>query len=233
MPIIIPLWFYQFGSVMYMVAAAIGLLLCYFSLRLYRYTGKREHMLLLAAFALITAGFVSIAASNTDSLMDFKECNPNCTIGSELPDFASIILGNYVYYATSLVGYFLLAYVYSGETKRRGRSFLAFLPMLPMGALSFGRDFFVLYPFETNLFHPFHIASVLLLAYIAYRAYTNYARDRSQPSMLVLAGFVFIMAYHALMFSTPFNPVLFAVAHLSLLIGFGSLLYMLVRVNRK
>jgi hypothetical protein len=50
--------------------------------------------------------------------------------------------------------------------------------------------------------------------------------------LYVMLGFVSIAAFHFLMFLLPFSRAFFALAHFSMLLGFGSLLYMLVQVSK-
>jgi len=92
---------------------------------------------------------------------------------------------------------------------------------------------FVLYPFETIFFQPFHLVSAILLLLIVIKTFSLYKKSKSKLSLLVPAGFAAILVYHMLMFSLAFSPLFFAFAHLSLLAGFGALLVMLVKVGRK
>jgi len=255
MPIIVPLWFYEFGSVMYFFAAMIGLLLSYFSFKLLDYTRKRSHLFLFLSFIFITLGFAVQAASNAFSIMHFEQCNPDCVITRE-QIFRWIVRGNYIYYATSIIGYslFLLSYSMTEKKSQRNitKKFLAVMPalLLPIAILQplpqlipqFDVNIqfpfapppvFVLYPFESNFFQPFQVISSILLLLIVYRTYMSNKKTKSELSILIPAGFAAILLYHVLMFSIPFSPLFFAFAHLSLLAGFGMLLYMLAKVTRK
>lgn len=253
MPIIIPIWFYEFGSVMYFFAAIIGLLLTYFSFKLYDYTRRRSHLFLLLSFIFITLGFIILTISNTYSHFHFEQCNPNCTITRQ-EIFTRIVLGNYLYYAASIIGYSLFLLSYSMDERKfekRGKSVrklsLGMIPALaisiffqsqPLMALPPGfpplfEPIFVLYPFESRFFQPFQIISSIILLLIVIKTYSNYKKTKTDLSMLVPAGFAAILLYHILMFSIPYSPLFFAFAHLSLLVGFSLLLYMLAKVTRK
>jgi hypothetical protein len=237
---------------MYFFAALIGGLLSYFSFKLFDYTRKRSHLFLLLSFLFITLGFVVLAVSNAFTLMHFEQCNPDCVITRE-QIFRWIVRGNYIYYATSIIGYSLFFLSYSMTEKRNiNKKFLALMPALllpiaifqplpqlvPQFDVNIRFPFppppvFVLYPFESSFFQPFHIISSILLLLIVYRTYLSYKQTKSKLSMLIPAGFAAILLYHVLMFSLPFSPLFFAFAHLSLLVGFGLLLSMLVKVRRK
>jgi len=235
MTIIVPLWFYEFGSVMYFFAAIIGSLLTYFSFKLYNYTQKRSHLLLNLSFIFITIGFIVLTASNTYSHFHFEQCSPNCVITRQ-QIFNWIVLGNDVYYLTSVIGYslFLLSYSTYGRNDKR-KLFLEIIPIPAFGVniLFQSQPLFVLYPFESLFFQPFQIISSILLFLIVYRTFLNYKKAKSKLSLLLPAGFAAILLYHILMFSLPFSPLFFAFAHLSLLVGFSLLLMMLIKVTRK
>lgn len=234
MVIIVPLWFYEFGSVMYFFAALIGFLLTFFSFRLYNYTRKKSHLLLNLSFVFITIGFVVLTLSNTYSFFHFEQCQPNCTITRQ-QIFEWIVLGNYAYYITSIIGYVLFLLSYSiYEAKKKSKLLLQMLPPpLAVNIFLQHQPVFVLYPFEAIFFQPFQLISSLLLFLIVLRTFSNYRKSKSKISLLVPMGFAAILFYHILMFSLPFSPLFFAFAHLSLLAGFTLLLLMLLKVARK
>lgn len=233
MPIIVPLWYYDFGSVMYFFAALIGILLTYFSFKLYNYTRKRSHLLLNLSFIFITLGFIVLTASNTYSDIHFEQCHPNCVI-TQQQIFNWVVLGNYIYYTTSLIGYFLLLLSYSmGEKKGWKKLFFQAAPPLAINILFQNQPVFVLYPFESIFFQPFQILSSIVLLFIVIKTFSNCKKAKTKLALLVPAGFGAILFYHILMFSLPFSPLFFAFAHLSLLAGFSMLLLMLVKVIRK
>jgi hypothetical protein len=240
MPIIVPLWFYEFGSVMYFFAAIIGFLLTYFSFKLYNYTRKKSHLLLNLSFAFITIGFIVLTVSNTYSHFNFEQCHPDCVI-SQQEIFNRVILGNYVYYLTSIIGYSLFLFSYNfnfkdrkiKDRKSRRKLFFQIAPPVALNILFQNETVFVLFPFESQFFQPFHLISAILLMFIVFRTFSNYRKNKSNISLLVPAGFAAILFYHILMFSIPFSPLFFAFAHLSLLAGFSMLLLMLIKVTKK
>ena len=233
MPVIVPLWFYEFGSVMYFFAAIIGFLLTYFSFKLYNYTRRKSHLFLHLSFIGITIGFIALTASNTFSVFHFEQCQPNCVI-TQQQIFNWVIFGNYVYYITSIIGYslFLLSYSIS-EKKSKKKLFLQLAPPIAINTIFQYQPIFVLFPFDTLFFQPFHLISSILLLLIVIKTFANYRKNKSQLSLLVPLGFAAILFYHILMFSIPFSPLFFAFAHLSLLAGFSMLLLILIKVTRK
>lgn len=231
MQVVIPIWFYDFGSVMYIFAAIIGALLTYFSFKVHAYSRKRSHRLLYTGFMLATAGFALLAATNTYNLANFQECAPNCTISDETESTLFNTAGNYGYYALSLVGYLMFAMAYMKRRLKLGKIFPAVAGAVTIEFLIPGRDVFVLYPFETSFFQVFHLVSMLLLGYVVYKTAQGFVETRNSMSLLVVTGFSFILLYHVLMYALPFSATFFAAAHFSLLLGFISLLVMLVRVR--
>lgn len=231
MQVIIPLWFYEYGSVMYLFAATIGILLSYFSYRIFELTKRKYHQTLAIAFFLITAGFVALEITNTYNFVSFESCAPSCQIPSSGIIYERNIVGNYIYYITSIGGYILLAMSYRKLRIKIGKIFPAIIPAVGINILIPGQDIFIFYPFETSFFLVFHAISIVLLAYIAFKTGMNYVKTRDYLSFLVFLGFAFMMIYHILMYALSFSATFFALAHFSLLLGFISLLYMLVKVR--
>lgn len=230
MSLLIPLWFYEVGSIMYVVATVVAGLLAYYSFKLYDLTGKRQHMLLHSGFIFITAGFLALSFSNIYSFWNFESCQDNCRFNPYDPVYNLIKFGNYGYYATSLIGYLLIGLSYSGGVRIKGRKLFATVPIIDLSVLVGVQ---VLYPFINSFFSAFHFLSLVILFYIILKRVSGHLMGRNQYMKLNFMGFVFIAIYHLLMLISPFEADLFALAHLSLLVGFGSMLMMLVQVNRK
>jgi hypothetical protein len=231
MQVVIPIWFYDFGSMMYIFAAIIGALLSYFSFKIHSFSQKDHHRLLYTSFMFITGGFVLLAATNTYNLFNFEECAPNCSIATSIESNILNNIGNYGYYLTSIIGYVLFAMTYYKKKNKIGKMFPLMSGVTGLQILIPGQDIFVMYPFETSFFQAFHFISIALLAYIVYKTFSNYMSSRYPLSLLVSIGFAFILVYHVLMYALPFSAIFFAMAHFSLLLGFIALLVMLVRVR--
>src|SRR3990170_1862753 len=98
MAILIPLWYYEFGSVIYMLAAFVGMLLSYYSFKLYEIGSKRNQMFFHAAFIFITAGLFAIALANIYGYVNFTSCQPICEFNKVDAVYTVIKFGNYGYY---------------------------------------------------------------------------------------------------------------------------------------
>ncbi len=231
MAVLIPLWFYVFSSVTYIIASLAGILLTYFALKLYKLTGKREQRFLFQAMGFITLGFVILSIANIYGYFHFQYCFPACQFDVTDPNYTLIIKsGNYAYYVASLLGYILLAMTYL-KTIKIDKLFVVMPLNLALIFQSLQHGF--LYPFDNFVFQLFHLLSIIILSYINFNTITNYLVLKTKHSFPVMVGFLFIGAYHFLMALTPFKPIVFAAAHLSLLVGLASLLWMLVQVNRR
>ncbi len=231
MAIVIPLWFYEFGLVMYLAAAVIGALLSYFSFKLYSYSNRAQHLLLHAGFVFVTFGFMALIYANASALVNFEACHDHCTISESNAVNSVVNAANYGYYFTSIVGYVLIALSYTKEIFGTGRRLFVIIPFT--GLIIPSQKSIVLYPFFTPLFEIFHIVAFGLMAYIVFRALMHYRKAPRKLSLLVLLGFCSILAYHIMMYAAALSPTFFALAHIGLIAGFGALLLMLIKVNEK
>ena len=234
MAIQIPLWFYGFSSLTYIIAAFVGVLLTFFSYNLYKLTGRREHKFLFYSMAFLTLGFLIVTFSNIFGLFHFQRCFPACQFDMTDPNYSLLIKGgNYAYYITSFFGYIFLAMTYL-KTIRLDKIFDKYLVMVPlsipllMDTLQHG----FLYPFDNFVFQLFHLLSIVIMSYINFNTVTNYLVLKTKNSFPVMIAFLFIGAFHFLMALTPFWPIIFVTAHILLLAGLVSLLWMLIQVNK-
>ncbi|TAL47398.1 hypothetical protein EPN87_03030 [archaeon] len=225
MAILIPFWYYQFGSVIYMLAAFVGVLLSYYSYKLYELGSTRTQLLFHSGFVFITAGLFAMALGNLYGYINFTSCQPICEFNQvDLTTYAVIKFANYGYYAASIIGYGLIALSYM-KTRRK-----LLLPLV--SSLGIDTSTFVMFPFMNSYFQLFQVIAILILSYICMKTIHNYNTRKNKYSLHVMLGFVFIAAFHLLMFLLPFSRAFFALAHFSMLFGFGSLLYMLIQVNK-
>ena len=118
MAVLIPLWFYWFSTAIYALASIVGILLSYFSFRLYDLTRKKEQRRLFYAMVFITVGFIALSISNIYGFSNFQYCFPACQFDLTDPNYSFVIKGgNYLYYLTSLIGYVLLSLTYLKSVK--------------------------------------------------------------------------------------------------------------------
>lgn len=204
----IPLRFLGFDSLMYLISAFIGFLISYYAFKLYKVTKKKRHLYLHLSFAILSIGLLILVLTTGYFYINYYVFEQFTAFDeiSSVDDF-----GYWIYYISSLIAYSLLALTYLSEDWK--------LPiMIPVWAKGF--------PY-------FHITSFLILSYVIFKNAVNYGIKKNKNAFLVTLGFTLIGGYHFLMFFSFFSRYIYVLAHLSLLLGFMSLLAMLVRVSRK
>jgi len=207
---LIPVRFYGLDTVIYLISAAIGLMIAYKAYRLYDYSGKKQHLYLALAFTLlgIALATLTLTTSFTYYSMLFTESG----IYFFDPLFNVDDLGFWIYYIASFVAYLLLAFIYFPQRRA------AFVPAIF---------------FSARYFEYFNIVLFFIIAFVAFRAVTNYLATRSKPAFLVALAFVMIAAYHAILPFAAFSKVAYVIAHGAHIAGFGSLLIMLLSTGKK
>ncbi|MBI1979036.1 MAG: hypothetical protein HYS62_03185 [Candidatus Aenigmarchaeota archaeon] len=209
----IPEWFLGFDSIIYIFVTMIGFTIGAQLFKLYKLTGDKSHLKLHFGMVVLSMGFLALSMVSGYAYLNFqKTCAVECNIrvfdqAIDIYDF-----GYWVYYIASLAAYFIIFMVYLPE---RGQ-FPAIFPLV----WSVG-------------FRTFHLISLFLLSYIIFRSVINYFSDRNVYRFLVMFSFLALGGYHALLFFSTFDPVIYVLGNLSLLTAFLSLLVMVIRVNRK
>ena len=206
---LIPIWFYIFSGVAYFAAAAISLAVCYFAFRIYRTSRQKKIMFLSIVFLLLGIAFVSLTISSVYTY--FYQPYLRDSLGISLTAFNKSAFS--FYYVLSLLSYVTLFITYFPDEVRK-KFYVLYVPLWFSGA------------------DGFHIVSILLLAFVVYRALSNFYKSRSTNSFLVLLAFSLMAVFHVTMLMLPFDLTYFLVSHALLAVGFLSLLVMLIRVNR-
>ncbi len=208
MEVLIPARFYGFDSVTYTLASFIAFLVSYHAFKLYSATQKNSHKYLYLSFTLMSMGLLVLAAASWYNYFNFGFLNRNNLLDQlvSMDDFAY-----WIYYASTTVAYLLLMAMYFPER----RFPILFLPTWTIGL-----------PY-------FNIVSLFLLSFVVFRSLINFFGKKSLSTFLVSASFSLLGLYHLLLLFTSFSKVIYVAAHLSLGLGFLSLLAMLVMVNRK
>ncbi len=205
----IPARIYGFDSAIYVAAAIIGFLVSYYAFRLYNVTNKKSHFYFYLSFTLLSMSFSVLSLVSIFNFLNFETFSPISLFDQivYVDDF-----GFWIYYAASLVAYILLALAYLPE---KAKFFPIALPLWYKG------------------FPYFQVASIFMLSYVIFRSAVNYKESRSTNSALVLLSFLSLGLYHLLSFMAFFSKFAYVAAHLFLILGFGSLLTMLLRVSKR
>jgi hypothetical protein len=204
MNVLVPPWFFGLDSVMYLLSAAIGFLVSFNAFKLYSITSKKSHFYLYASFAVLGMGLLVLGVTTVFSI--------SVSSASFFADTVSWVddFGFWIYYASSLFAYGLLAMMYLPEKLK----FPIFLPFWNIG------------------FPYFQVLSIFLISYVIFKSASNYMLNKNSNALLVMAAFILMGAYHLLSLFTSLNEIMYVLAQISLLSGFVSLLIMLTRVNK-
>jgi hypothetical protein len=216
MEILVPMQLYGFDFIAYLIAAITCLVITFYSFKLYKMTDSKKHFKLLAGFFALSLGFLLISAISGYAYIVFLSCIESCPYDILKPVFDVAYIGYIVYYVLSLAAYFSFVLMYLPDKVRFPQIFL-----LP---LSLGM---------AKMFPYFHLLALFMLAFIVFRTAQNYAKRKSRYNLLVTIAFSLLFVYHLLLLLIPLNENLYIAAHLSLLLSYMTLFFMIYQVRRK
>ena len=217
-PFLIPVWFYGYSAIVYAISALISVFVMYFSYKFFRVSKTKSSMILLFSFLFLTMAFSSLTFTSLYTYLYKPYFKENFNIGSlSLVNSA----GFYFYYVTSVVAYFsmLMMYLPGDLGKIFGKAFKKGLAVLyvPLWYLDLV---------------DFHVASILIMVYVSIKTMTNFYKRRNVDNFLVMFSFLSIVSFHTCLLFVPFDPTIYLAANSLLIMGFTSLLLMLIRVSR-
>jgi hypothetical protein len=145
----------------------------------------------------------------------------------DLEDFAY-----FVYFGISLFAYglFILAYIPHGLKSSKNFVLLSMVFLFLIASILLIRSGdFLWYSYHDY----FHITALIMLIFITFRTIANYSEKKGLNTFLVVISFSFISLFHLLHLFSFISGWMYVFAHISMLIGFSSLLFMVVRVRNK
>ncbi len=209
--IVVPKWFFGFDSAIYLFVAIVGFLITYYSYKTYSITNKKQHLFLYWGFKIISVGFLLLAITRIYSYgIVLPTCTDVCVLTTSGSAFTITDFGYWIYFAASLLAYLMFILTSMAEKVKLPITFI-----LPVWYLAF--------PY-------FHITSIFLLAFIVFNSILNFLKNKNFSTLLVLLAFLFIGIFHMSLIVIPINQTVYVLAHLFLLLGFLSFLFMLVKV---
>jgi hypothetical protein len=209
---IIPMRFYGFDTVIFLIGAIICLMIAYKATKLHALSGNRQHFYLAAAFTLLGLGLATMTL--TTAYTYYNMLYSGNTIHFFDQFFNVDDVGYWIYYLAAFVAYGLLVLMYMPKLGKSG----AFAPLIF---------------FSTRYFEYFNIVLFFMMAYVAFRASSHYFMKKSRPALLVAAGFVLLAAYHAIIPFAMYDKVAYVIAHCAHIGGYASLLLMLWETDKK
>jgi hypothetical protein len=205
----IPLWFYLITSTVYTSSAIIGFLVSYFAFRSYRMTKNKSHLFLFLSFLLIGLGFVALSSTSI-YIYTTLQLYRGSSISLNLVNY----LGFRTYYILSAIGYVLLTLIYLPK-KIMDKLFILYVPIWYASSFNF------------------HVFSIVLVLFVMIQSIINSIRKKNLNSYLVTIAFVCLLIFHLLLLLTSFSQSMYLTANIFLILGFLSLLTMLIRVSIK
>jgi hypothetical protein len=207
---------------MELVAFIITLAVAYQALKGYRLTKQRTLWYVHFSFAVLSAGLL------IDSLAGFLGI-----IARALRVTVALTLVGYsVYFFAQLLAYCILIYAYVSQTRTLNTTSIPVVlsSLFGFAALQIppGTPIRLLGPLVE--YHPVsEIVLLFLVSYVAVQTGMNYSATKDKIAFLVFLAFVFLALSHLFFILQPIGPLLFVIGHVLQLLGFVSLLAMLLR----
>ena len=211
---------------MELVAFIIALAIAYQALKGYKLTKQRTLWYVHFSFAVLSAGLL------IDSLTGFLGILARTFRGT----LSLTWVGYSIYFLAQLLAYSMLIYAYVSQTRTLGTTItavsLASLLAFATPQATPAQGLRLLGPLVE--YHPIpEILLLFLLLYIAIHTGMNYSSTRNENAFLVFLAFLLLTTSHLFFILQPFGALLFVFGHILQLLGFVSLLTMLLRVTRK
>jgi len=207
---------------MELVAFIITLAVAYQALKGYRLTKQRTLWYVHFSFAVLSAGLL------IDSLAGFLGI-----IARALRVTVALTLVGYsVYFFAQLLAYCILIYAYVSQTRTLNTTSIPVVLSSLFGFVALqippGTPIRLLGPLVE--YHPVsEIVLLFLVSYVAVQTGMNYSATKDKSAFLVFLAFVFLALSHLFFILQPIGPLLFVIGHVLQLLGFVSLLAMLLR----
>lgn len=212
-----PVWAYGVDVGIQFFGALIALFIAIYGYKAYKLTQDKKYLYFGSAFGLLSFNlflFVLMIPALYVYYTYFKNIDPGLLLN------VSHIL-NFIYMFVTLMAYAVFIVIYAGMARRS--------LMLLLGSLVFS---LVVYSYLSVSFVGFNLIALLLLAFvIAYNA-KNYILGKKRQSALVLSAFILIALGHLFFILEIFNSLFYVIGHITQLIGYISLLIVVLRVMK-
>jgi len=220
-----PRWFVGFDSLMEFVAFIIAVAIAYEAFKGYRLTKQKTLLYVHFSFAVLSAGLL------IDSLAGFLGILARALKGL----VALTLVGYAICFLAQMVAYVILivAYVSQSRTLNATPVSLSLVPLFGLVTLQATTPPTIRLLGPLIEYHPVsEIVLLFLVFYITVQTGLNYSASKDANAFLVFLGFLLLALSHLLFILMPFSAMLFVIGHVLQLLGFVSLLSMLLRVTR-
>lgn len=219
-----PLWFVGFDSLMEFIAVIIALTIAFQAFKGYRLTRQRTLLYVQFSFALLSAGLL------IDSLTGFLGILARSLKGVEI----LTQVGYTIYFLAQVLAYGILVYAYVSQTRAMSTTSVSplLVPLFGFSTLQVSQAP-VIKALPLLEYHPIsEIVLLFLVVYIAFQTGINYSATKDRNAFLVFLGFLLLALSHLFFTLMLLGPLFFVFGHVFQLLGFVSLLTMLLRVTR-
>jgi hypothetical protein len=217
-----PNWFYGLDIGFELIVMLITLLIAFYSLRIYLVARQRVHIYFTLAFLSIALSYLFRAAIDWVAYRSLLGRMPN--LEAAISRFMTLQTlydtGFFAYIFFAFAGFMILLAVYVGITRYRTVALLLVV-VLALAIIS------------KNAFLAFHMILIVMLGYVVYHLFRNYAEKKSTSKFLVLYGFSCLLAAQAFFVLVVYRRIFYIAGHSLQLFGFTMLLLSLVLVLRK
>lgn len=234
MHLLSPVWFYGVDPALHFAGAAIAFLLSFYFHKIYALSRDKKHMYLHMGFLLLAISSLALTITDTYNYVAFTRCQNegDCILGYtdnllSLEDFSY-----FLYFGLSITAYMLFLFAYWPAGIAFSRlfilAFFIYLFVVPLvlpapGGSTIGFAYF----------EYLNLVAFIILAFISFRNAINYAEKKTSGSLFVVFSFGFISLAHLFLLFSSLNGLMYMLYHISLLIGFGSLLMMVLTAENK
>jgi len=206
------------------VAFIIALAIAFQALKGYRLTKQKTLLYVQFSFALLSAGLL------VDSLAGFLGILARSLKGVEI----LTQVGYTIYFLAQVLAYGILVYAYVSQTRTLSTTSISRSLVSLSGFAAFqASQAPVIRPLPLLEYHPIsEIVLLFLLVYITFQTGINYSATKERNAFLVFLGFLLLVLSHLFFILALVGPLFFVFGHVFQLVGFVSLLSMLLRVTR-
>jgi len=231
-PIIIPIWFYGFDAVMYMISSLIGFLLSFYFHKIYSISSEKRHLYLFWGFLILSFGLLNLSIIDAYSYTTFWQCKPLCNLGILDQTFDIGSFSYFLYFGLSIIAYALLMMAYIPQKFK--------IPNLPIWLLSiYFLVILITLPLRSgeivwysySIF--FDLIAFLMMIFISFINFINFNENKSIEPLIVTMSFFFLSLFHLIHIFSSISGWMYVYAHVSMLISFILLLSVVIKVKKK
>jgi hypothetical protein len=216
-----PKWFYGKDIFIDIFSILVLSLIGFFSLKYHRLNKNNKNYLWLAlSFFILAASFLFKIMTNFTiyyNLVDTEKLGTFTLTYNQL-QVSNILFssGFFLYMALSLIGLFLLYYLYQKKVSKQTIFLIVYLIIMASY-------------FSSLKYFVFHITSLVLLSLITLNYFKNYAKNKHRTSAFLACSFTVITLSQLVFIFIDLDMIYYAIAEIIQLTGYLLLLFTFVQ----